>query len=386
MNKKILTGLTLTLCSLFVSCEQTSVDVSNDISSNSSLPEISSSIEEGFDESKYQEHQFLSVNELYLIENETYDLSKMLLSDDNNYSLNYLSDFNEAYVNENGVITANSLNGELLSEGYVYVYDDSKLQKVKVNVVDYYEYGSYFTTLDVGRLYGKKIMFFGASNTHNWSERSHERPDPNVINDDPRDFKNHGTNYVAMLNEVCNFEMIVNAAWSGGTMSYPAGSNIRYTYKSFAGSIHENEEAVSQVDYIIVNYGTNDLMDQVPIGTLADEMSLQDKKSSTFLAGMKYGINKIKEINPDVTLVFMNVMDITANYTRKIKVEEYNNAINECATAAMCKVLDTHSLFTEEEFVAGSKLTDDGLHLSIIANKILTNYILTGKNNKEEYL
>ena len=97
-------------------------------------------------------------------------------------------------------------------------------------------------------------------------------------------------------------------------------------------------------------------------------------------------LNKIKEINPDVTLVFMNVMDITANYTRKIKVEEYNNAINECATAAMCKVLDTHSLFTEEEFVAGSKLTDDGLHLSIIANKILTNYILTGKNNKEEYL
>ena len=134
------------------------------------------------------------------------------------------------------------------SSANIYVYDDTRLQKIKLSVVDYYEYGSYFMSVDLGRLYNKNVMFFGDSITHNWNTRPHARPNPNEISDDPRTFTNLGTNYVKMLDDACDFNTVVNAAWSGGTMAYLPRSTERFTYKSFGGSVCENLEATAAAE------------------------------------------------------------------------------------------------------------------------------------------
>lgn len=384
MKKRLLVLLASMMTLSFVSCDQTSnlsdsqpiepsYEVSSDISSNE---EVST----GFDESKYTAHKFIAVEDLYLIENEAYYLNKMPFDNQSLDGLNYYCDLQGyASVSEEGVVTASSLNGELNAIGNIFVYDDTRLQKIKLTVCDYYEYGSYFMSVDLGRLYNKKVMFLGDSITHNWSVRAHERPDPNVISDDPRTFTNLGTNYVKMLADACNFESVVNAAWSGGTMAYLPGSKDRFTYKSFFGSVCENLEAVADADYIFVFYGTNDLTDQVPIGSLNDEL-----EASSFLAGMKFGTNKIREVNPDANIIFMNLFARSYPYTGSIKLDDYNAAIEEYCMAAMTKLLNVNSIYTKAEFKAGSELTNDGLHPSTVAYKALTEYILTGVVNKDE--
>ena len=364
---------------VFVPSGDVSDETSSEISSNE---EVST----GFDESKYTAHQFVAVEDLYLIENETYYLNKMPFDNQSLEGLNYYCDL-EGYasVSEDGVVTSSSLNGELNAIGNIYVYDDTRLQKIKLSVVDYYEYGSYFMSVDLGRLYSKKVMFFGDSITHNWSARAHERPDPNVVSDDPRTFTNLGTNYVKMLNDACNFESVVNAAWSGGTMAYLPKSSERYTYKSFGGSVCENLEATAEADYIFVFYGTNDLTDQVPVGSLQDaQASLQDTQNSSFYAGMKFGVNKIREVNEDANIIFMNLFARSYPYSGNNKLDDYNAAIEEFCKAYMTKLLDINSLYTNEEFVVGSGLTNDGLHPQEKAYRKLTDYILTGVISEDE--
>ena len=390
MKKRLLVLLASMMTLSFASCNQTSSpsdsqpikpsdEVSSEISSNE---EVST----GFDESKYTAHKFIAVEDLYLIENEAYYLNKMPFDNQSLDGLNYYCDLQEyASVSEDGVVTASSLNGELNAIGNIYVYDDTKLQKIKLTVCDYYEYGSYFMSVDLGRLYNKKVMFLGDSITHNWSARQHERPDPNVISDDPRNFTNLGTNYVKMLADACNFESVVNAAWSGGTMAYLPKSGERFTYKSFGGSVCENLEATADADYIFVFYGTNDLTDQVNIGSLQDpSASLEDKQNSSFYAGMKFGVNKIREVNPDANIIFMNLFARSYPYSGNNKLDDYNAAIEEFCKAYMTKLLDINSLYTNEEFAVGSGLTNDGLHPQEKAYRKLTDYILTGVNSKDE--
>lgn len=390
MKKRLLVLLASMMTLSFVSCNQTSSQTENLSSepSNDVSSEISSNeeVSTGFDESKYTAHQFFAVNDLYMIENETYYLNKMPFNNQSIDGLNYYCDLNEyASVSNDGIITSGSLNGELNAIGNIYVYDDTRLQKIKLSVVDYYEYGSYFMSVDLGRLYNKNVMFFGDSITHNWNTRPHARPNPNEISDDPRTFTNLGTNYVKMLDDACDFNTVVNAAWSGGTMAYLPRSTERFTYKSFGGSVCENLEATAAADYIFVFYGTNDLTDQVNIGSLQDApASLEDKDNSSFYAGMKFGVNKIREVNPDANIIFMNLFARSYPYSGNNKLDDYNAAIDEFCKAYMTKLLDVNSLYTNAEFVTNSGLTNDGLHPQEKAYRKLTDFILTGVNSKDE--
>ena len=332
-----------------------------------------------FDESKYEEFSFADVEDIYLILDETYNLSKMIVEGINLDNVSYFSEIPENIsVDENGVLTGLSLGDNYEVNGTIYVYDDTRLQKVNVFVVDYYEYGSYFTSVDLGRLYNKNVVFFGDSITHNWAKYPNGRKP-----ETEEEYKwaettslGYPTHYIPLLNNVCNFASVTNAAWSGGTMAYLPKSTERFTYKSFPGAIDENQEAVAKADVIFVLYGTNDLTDQVPIGKMSDKMSLSDTNNSSFMAGMQFGINYIRELNEDANIVFMNLLTRTYTYSGSYTLDDYNEAIHELCKTYMVKELDVNSLFDEKEFYLYS---DDGLHLNPEGYKVLTNYILTRK-------
>ena len=133
-------------------------------------------------------------------------------------------------------------------------------------------------------------------------------------------------------------------------------------------------ESIKNADYIFVLYGTNDADDQVPIGNIRDTMKPGEKTNSTFMASMKYGIETIREANPDAHIIFMNVIYRTRAVVGDLQVEDYNEAIDTICKSYACRMIDTYSMFTPEE--AKDNLSDDGLHLSEKGYKTLIDYIL----------
>ena len=112
-----------------------------------------------FDTSKYQQAKFLDVEELYLHVNETYELSKMAMPLTDLDALTYVSSISEnVSVDENGRLVGLTHGSDSKVSGTIYVHTDSKLQEIKVHIVDKEEYGSYFTSVDLGRLYNKNVI------------------------------------------------------------------------------------------------------------------------------------------------------------------------------------------------------------------------------------
>lgn len=341
-----------------------------------SIPEQPSEPSNDFDPSTYIEKQLVDVEEIYLLPDETYELSKMVVEGVSASKLNYYSDFSDyVSVEEDGTLVGITIDYEEIISGNVYVYDDTYIQQIDVHIVDYFTYGSYFTSVDLGRLYNKNVMFFGDSITHNWAKNPWGRlpeTDEEIAHSNSVTSLGYDYHYVPTLNKLCKFKSVVNAAWSGGTMAYrPSG---RPVYKSFPYCVDEHYESIKNADYIFVLYGTNDADDQVPIGTIRDTITPDGKTNGTFMASMKYGIETIREANPDAHIIFMNVIYRTRAVVGDLQVEDYNEAIDTMCKSYACRMIDTYSMFTPEE--AKDNLNDDGLHLSEKGYKTLIDYIL----------
>lgn len=340
-------------------------DLSN--SDSTSLIDTSSDSFE-FDEENYEKETFVSVDELYMNVNETYNLSLM---GKNTLGLNYLSSNpNCLSVSEDGVLTAISNNNEECLSAFVYLYTDSKCQKVAVNIVDYSTYGTALTSIDVGRLTGKNVVFFGDSITHNWIK--YPAGDKSVINDTTS--LGYDGHYVVELNKKCKFASVTNAAWSGGTMSYLPSSPERFTYKSFPVSVNDNIEAIKKSDYIFVFYGTNDLTDQVKVGNMTDVAVIDEKTTSTFAGGMNYGINTIRSVKPDANIIFLNIAYRTYPYVGKYSINDYNDMIFNICRANLIKHIDVYNMYDTK--YSSTYLNSDGLHFSNEGYKVLTDYLL----------
>lgn len=372
--------MSIVSCNKVETSESNSTSVSESISSKEeSSISLSSSL---IDESKFTAHRFMNVkDELYLLPDEVYHLSKMVNKDDENTKLTYLTNHPALNVSEDGVLTGKSIDSEKVS-GDLYIVDETRFQKITVNVVDYNEYGNYFTSVDLGRLYHKNVVFFGDSITHNWAKYpSGNKPvTPEEIKQSQIDSLGYPGHYIPQLHKQCEFTSITNAAWSGGTMAWLPKSQERFTYKSFIGSIKENEEAVKKADIMFVFYGTNDLSDQVDVGTLADRAVIDDKTNETFVGSMSYGIQLIQQLNPQANIVFFNLLTRTYPYTGKYTINDYCNAIENACRSYMLKMINIQNLFEVTEF--NGNYSNDGLHLNDNGYKVLVDYILSGQNNE----
>lgn len=276
-------------------------------------------------------------------------------------------------VNEDWLITA--VNSEDIgSEELTVTFPNEKVEKVMVHVVNRQKYGAKFTTVDAGYLYGKNVVFFGDSITHNWAK--YPNGDKTSVETDSL-----GYNHVPRLNDVCKFKSIVNAAWSGGTVAYLPTSDERFIYKSFPGAVSDHKEDVKKADVIFVWYGTNDLYEQVPIGNPEDTMVADGKTDQNFNASLNYGMTEIYNQNPNADVIVMNIMVRDPSNFGTIKLNEYNEALKLGAERYNAKLLNIFKLFTTRDLKACFK---DGLHPNDDGYDKITEYILlTNKTMKK---
>ncbi len=378
MKKNILL-ITALLLGLAACNENSNSNVSNSSTNENSSNFVTPSVTDNFDESKYEAAEIVKIKEIYLVPGETYHLDKMINDNQEYTNLVYETSSSDVSVSNEGIITASpNVETDDKVTSTIYVHTETKLQKVSVNVVNYQEYGSYFTSVDIGRLYGKNVIFFGDSITHNWAKYpGGDRPaTPEAqAQADKVTSLGYPGHYIVRLNDICHFASVTNAAWSGGTMAYLPKSLERFTYKSFPGAVNDNTEAIKKADVMFVFYGTNDLTDQVPLGTVADNCNYGSDESSTFCGGMNYGIEKIRELNPNAVLIFINILTrIYGMSNLAISLSEYNDAIQEVALAQLVRVIDVEHLFTPAEFVP--PISTDGLHPQSEGYAVLTDYIL----------
>ncbi len=264
-------------------------------------------------------------------------------------------------------------------------------QKISLNIVVSDQYDMSKMSIDVGRLYNKKILFFGDSITHNWMK--YPNGDNTVVND--TDSLGYPSHYIVQMNNFCRFANVENCAWSGGTMATPPkNSKTRQIYKCFSYCAEHNETAIKNADYVFIWYGTNDYHEFYEIGSTEDVIDSCEKES-TFTGGMKYGLSKILEYNPNAKIIVSNLLARSCN-TENGAVKEkdqiaYNDAIAAVASMYKVRLLDMFSLFTIREMRAkglsqdtGIFYTDDGLHPNDHGYTVITKFILNDGVATEE--
>ncbi len=278
----------------------------------------------------------------------------------------------ESFSVTDGVITAGETD-DITSEELT-VTTANKREKVIVHVVNKQKYGSKYTTIDLGALYGKRVIFFGDSITHNWAK--YPNGDTSVVNDTD----SLGYNHIPRLNEVCDFKKIVNAAWSGGTVAYLPSSTERFVYKSFPGAVDNNVEGIQSSDVIFVWYGTNDLSEQVPLGEVDDVMTPDNVTDYAFYPSLNYALNRISQLNPTATVVVMNIMIRDHMTVGNAKITDYNEALSVASNAHKTKLLDVYKLFVMRDLKTCFK---DGLHPNDQGYDTITEYILLTNKTKK---
>ncbi len=266
---------------------------------------------------------------------------------------------------EDGVITAK--NTEDIVDGTIKATFQGKTENIVVHVLNGEKYGSKYTTVDAGLLYGKSVLFFGDSITHNWARY------PNGNIEDDNGSTSLGYNHIPKLNAFCNFSSIVNAGWSGGTVCYVPSSTERFTYKSFPGSVDAHEEDIKNAQVIFVWYGTNDLTEQYSIGAETDTMVTDGVTDYGFNAGLNYSYSKIKTLNPNATIITMDIMVRDPINLGDIKFTDYNAAIKEASIRHNTRLLTVSKLFKTNNLKTYS---NDGLHPNDEGYNVLTKWLL----------
>lgn len=327
-------------------------------------------------------------HDLYLATDETYHLQKMLeysigeeSADDIVVSLS-----SEVASYDNGIITPNKTGTCILS-----LTNGELEQKINLNITAPDQYDMSNMSIDVGRLYNKNIVFFGDSITHNWAK--YPNGDTSLENDTVS--LGYPSHYIVQLNNVCRFASVENCAWSGGTMATPPkNSRTRQIYKCFSYCAEHNEEAIKNSDYVFIWYGTNDYHEFYEIGE-SEDIAESCEKKSTFIGGMKYGLNKILEYNPNVKIIVSNLLARTCNTdlgaVKEKDMLKYNDAIKTVASMYKTRLLDMFGLFTMKEMRAkglsqetGIFYTDDGLHPNDNGYTVVTRFILNNGVATEE--
>lgn len=342
----------------------------------------------GVEEEPSEEYFLVGYQELYLAMDETYHLEQMLAYHvgSENVDAIEVSLSSDIATYENGVITPKNTGSCNLS-----LKQGEHLQRISLNIVPTDEYDMSHMSIDVGRFYQKNIVFFGDSITHNWMK--YPNGDNTVVND--TDSLGYPSHYIVQLNNICRFNSVANCAWSGGTMATPpANSKTRDVYKCFAYCTEHNEEAIKQADYVFIWYGTNDYHEFYAIGTPEDTVESCEKKS-TFMAGMKYGLSKINEYNPNAKIIVSNLLARSCNTSEGAVREQdqilYNDAIATIASMYQVRLLDMFSLFTIYEMRAKGLsqstdvfYSDDGLHPNDTGYTVITKFILNNGVATEE--
>lgn len=349
MKKKNLLALSALLLLSVVSCNSNNVNES-----------------QGGEFNYVENYQFLNKSYINMAESSTYNLSLMSNEDLTNASF-VSSNENILTINKDGVIKTAAIETD--SENIkIAIIKDSNIQVINVEVYDF-SLASSIVDIDLGSLYGKSIIFFGDSLTD----------------------KQYGANYTNYLNDKCNFSSFSNVGHAGGTMTYKPSVFKNYTeYRTakncFPVSVDDNLKTIEKSDYVFVMYGVNDITQgedkdkQSVLGDpLGSEAVIDGNTDATFCSSMIYGINKIKNANPNAIIVFFSIMFSDYGKRYYTKDEDYNSYMEATCVECNVKYIDVFSLFDETSSKYYKEAEGGRLHLNKDGYLVLTSYILNGQ-------
>lgn len=110
---------------------------------------------------------------------------------------------------------------------------------------------------------------------------------------------NNGKGYAEILGE--KYGMVVNDYAKGGAT---LGSN---TSNNITTQVDNAISTGGSPDYIIINGGTNDIVNSTALGTIASDYTLSTIDKTTTSGGLEYCFNKLKGTFPNAKIVFVSV-------------------------------------------------------------------------------
>ncbi len=396
----------MTLCLLFSACNGKKPDDGDDSGSGGDVSE-----------------EVIPERDIYFRAGETYALSKQLsyegktLSEvtislgENSGNVQSLSFETDTFSLSNGTLTIKDVATEDYTTEKMTMSVGNEKEFINIHVVNKQKYGDSLMTVDVGRLYGKKVIFFGDSITDQsavwWQTNTWEKIDKqgNYYKQNGRRITVQGitANYVNMLDDVCKFSSYSNPAVAGALCSY---YNAAYASKSISipTQVRNNLNKISEADYVFVMGGTNDsyeinksgsVLKLGEVSDLADETafaaSVANKPLSTFYGFYNYILKTIGETNPDAGIICLSNIpcESTYGYAGGISnghnnegIRGVNEAIKESSKKYLTCYVDIYSAIPFDEqhqMYVKTWFTNDLLHPNQVAYELITDKILSGK-------
>lgn len=366
--------------------------------------------------------------DIYLSPAETYNLSKQLEYE--GYDLDtvtvttgetttsYASSSDtllnsEYFTFSDGVITANDIEVEdILTSAFTLTSGDT-IVEYTVNIVNREKYGDSLMKVDMGRLYGKKVVFLGDSITDDycawWSSNTWTKVDKNG-NRVVENGKLVGTitgitqNYATMLDTLCELSSYKNLAIAGALASYYEAT---YATRSISvpTQLKNNLSSIKEADYVFVMVGTNDSYEinksgaVLTLGTTTDLATEDDfvyaddatTPNNTFCAYYNYILNLIRETNSEAGLIALSNIPCQSNYGYSGGVSNGHNnegikgvnaAIKECSSLYNAVYIDLYSSLPASARSGNydsTWFTNDLLHPNEAAYERMTDKILSGE-------
>lgn len=361
--------------------------------------------------------------DIYLTRFETYNLSKQLEYEGKDLATYKISlgESEESFRNFNydgdnfaiasGVITPKDCEPTDITTDVISIKSDDEEEIVNVHVVNKEKYGNTFMTVDVGRLYGKTVTFFGDSITDQnavwWTTNTWWKIDKTgkYIKEQGKVVTVNGIskNYVNMLDDVCQFEAYYNPAVAGALCSH---YNAAYANKSISipAQISQNLSKIKLSDYVFVMGGTNDSYeinkrDSVLMLGEKDDLAGSDAFAndvtgtprSTFYGFYNYILKTIRETNPSAGLICLSNIPCQSTYGyaggisnghNNEGIKQVNAAIKVCAESYAACYVDIYSAIPYNEKLQQYTrvwFTNDELHPNQVAYELITDKILSGK-------
>lgn len=256
---------------------------------------------------------FIEKEEICITVDETYNL-KVMLKDDIQGDVKF-SIGNTKYAS---MQNENVMKGVAVGDTNIIIRQDKSVQSIPLHVYAKDDERVSIFTLDKGRLYGKKAVFYGDS------------------------ISQCGTFQSEWILKVADYYQLshINYGISGTTLAYTEhrfnlyghwGTEMMYTHES------DNKAA----DYIFVLYGTNDIDEQVPVGGIYDMLEEYDDLNPTYTGAVNYAITLLQEQNPNVRIVWLSLI-----YRDGENVKKYNAALKDVCMSHLIKFIDMYSLWT----------------------------------------
>lgn len=361
--------------------------------------------------------------DIYLTRFETYNLSKQLEYEGKDLSTYRISlgENEESFLNFNydgdnftlssGVIDPKDSEPADFTSDVIKIKSGDEEEIINVHVVNKEKYGNSLMTVDVGRLYGKTVTFFGDSITDQsavwWTTNTWWKIDKSgkYIKEQGKVVTVNGItkNYVNMLDDVCQFEAYYNPAVAGALCSH---YNAAYANKSISipTQISQNLGKIRLSDYVFVMGGTNDsyeinkrdsVLTLGEKGDLAGNDAFTDDVTgtprSTFYGYYNYILKTIRETNPSAGLICLSNIPCqsTYGYAGNVSnghnnegISQVNAAVKVCAESYDACYVDIYSAIPYNEKLQQYTrvwFTNDELHPNQVAYELITDKILSGK-------